>query len=109
MEVTMYARQVSFHLKALTSTFTNTMEKEILPELRKQHGFQDEITFVEPGSREAFAISLWDTKDSAEAYNKNGYPEMLKILAKVSDGNPQLRVFDVSNSTFHKISASVAA
>jgi len=47
--------------------------------------------------------------ENAEAYNKRDYPEMLKLLAEVSDGTPQVRVFDVSNSTFHKIAATVAA
>jgi hypothetical protein len=105
----MYARQVSVHLKAATSAFTNTVEKDILPALRKQKGFQDEITFIEAGGRDAVAISFWDNKDNADAYNKSAYPEMLKLLAQVSDGTPQLRVFDVSNSTFHKIAAAVAA
>jgi len=106
----MFVRQVSIHLKAdVTAAFTNTIEKEILPALRKQQGFQDELTMVVPGGRDAVAISLWDNKENAEAYNKSGYPEMLKLLAKVSDGTPQLRVFDVANSTFHKIAASIAA
>jgi hypothetical protein len=106
----MFARQVSIHLKAdVTAAFTNTVENEILPGLRKQQGFQDELTLVVPGGRDAVAISLWDNKENAEAYNKSGYPEMLKILAKVSDGTPQVRVFDVANSTLHKIAASVAA
>jgi hypothetical protein len=105
----MYARQVSIHLKAVTSAFTNTIEKEILPALKRHKGFQDEITFIEAGGRDAVTISLWDSVENAEAYNKRGYPEILKLLAQVSDGTPQVRVFDVSNSTFHKIATTVAA
>ena len=106
----MFARQVSIHLKAdVTAAFTNTLEKEVLPALRKQPGFQDELTLVVHGGRDAVAISLWDNKENAEAYNKSAYPEMLKILAKVTDGLPQVRLFDVTSSTFHKIAASVAA
>ncbi|HKR30422.1 MAG TPA: hypothetical protein VJT08_08090 [Terriglobales bacterium] len=106
----MFARQVSIHLKAdVTAAFANTIEKEVLPALRKQQGFQDELTLVAPGGRDAVAISFWDNKENAEAYNKSAYPEMLKILGNVTDGPPQVRVFDVTNSTFHKIAASVAA
>ena len=48
------------------------------------------------------AISLWDTKEHAEAYNTAGYPEVLKILDKVLDGTPKVQVSDVISSTVHK-------
>ena len=54
------------------------------------------------------AISLWDTKEYAEAYNTAGYPEVLKILDKVLDGTPKVQVSDVISSTIHK-PAAVAA
>jgi hypothetical protein len=34
---------------------------------------------------------------------------VLKALAKVVEGTPQVRTYQVSNSTFHKIAALVAA
>jgi hypothetical protein len=36
--------------------------------LRKQSGFRDEITFAVPAELDVVAISLWDTKEYAEAY-----------------------------------------
>ena len=56
----MFARHVSMHLKPNTrADLTQTIENEVLPILRKQHGFQDEIVFVAPGSgTELVAISL---------------------------------------------------
>jgi hypothetical protein len=56
--VDMFARKVSMHLKGSVPEFTQTLEREVLPLLRKQKGFRDEITFVAPGGREAFGISL---------------------------------------------------
>jgi hypothetical protein len=73
--------------------------------LRKQKGFQDEITFVVPGGTEAVAISLWDQKLNAEAYGRAVYPQVLRALAKVVEGTPQVQTSEVSNSTFHKIAA----
>ncbi len=106
----MFARNVSMHLKASSlAEFTQLVEKEVIPMLRKQKGFQDEITFAIPGGMDVIAISLWDSKENAEAYNKAGYPEALKSLAKVLDGTPNVRISDVVNSTFHKIAAPVAA
>ena len=106
----MFARRVDMHLKANSvAEFTQRLEKDILPLLRKQKGFQDEITFVGQGGREAFGISLWDTAENAEAYNRGTYPEVTKFLATVVEGSPQVETYDVANSTFHKIAAAVAA
>jgi hypothetical protein len=88
--------------------FTERIEKDILPLLRKQKGFQDEITFVVPGGTDAFAISLWDNKENAEAYNRETYPEVTKILARVVEGTPKVETYEVCNSTFHKVAAAVA-
>jgi heme-degrading monooxygenase HmoA len=86
--------------------FTRTLEKEIIPLLRKQKGFQDEISFVSPERNEAVAISFWDKKESAETYNREKYPEILKTLSKVVEGTPRLETFEVANSTSHEIAAS---
>jgi hypothetical protein len=106
----MFARRVYMHLKPNSvPEFTQRLEKDILPLLRKQKGFQDEITFVGQGGREAFAMSLWDKAENAEMYNRGSYPEVTKILAGVVEGTPQVETYDVANSTFHKIAAAVAA
>jgi len=106
----MFARNVSIHLKPNSvADFTKLIENETLPLLRKQKGFQDEITFVVPGAREAVGISLWDQKENAEAYSRDGYPAVLKALGNVVEGTPQVRTYEVVNSTFHEIAARVAA
>ncbi len=106
----MFARRVSIHLKLNSAAeFTQRIEKEVLPLLRKQTGFQDEITFVGPGGTQAFGISLWENKENADTYNRGTYPEVTKILSKVIEGTPQVETFQVANSTFHKIPATVTA
>ena len=105
----MFARRVNMHLKGNSMPdFTATIEKEVIPMLRKQKGFQDEITFIAPNGREAFGISLWDLAENAETYNRSSYPEVTKILGKFLEGTPRVETFDVTNSTFHKIAAPVA-
>ena len=105
-ESLMYARNVTLHLKANTAPeFTRTLETDVLPLLRKQNGFKDEITFVAPDGAEAIAISLWDRKESADAYGRDTYPEVLKSLAKVIEGTPEVLNYEVANSTCHKIAA----
>ena len=106
----MYARNVALHLKPnMLSDFTNTFDSNVLPILRKQKGFQDEITFAIAGGTDVAAISLWDTKENAEAYNTAGYPEVLKSLDRVLDGTPKVRVSDVISSTMHRTAAGVSA
>jgi heme-degrading monooxygenase HmoA len=106
----MFARNESIRLKPNSvREFTKTLENVIIPLLRKQKGFQDEITFVGQGGREVFAISLWDKAEDAETYNRGTYPEVTKILATVIEGALQIETFNVANSTFHKIAAAAAA
>jgi ribosomal protein S8 len=102
----MYARNVSISLKPNTaSEFTQTLETEILPILRKQSGFLDEITLLDANGKDAIAISLWDRKDSADAYSRDTYALVLKGLSKVVDGTPEVHAYQVANSTYHQIAA----
>ena len=106
----MFARIVTMRLKPNTGAeFTQTIEKRILPMLRKQKGFRDEMTFLMPGGTEAVGISMWDQKEQAEAYNSGAYPEVLRELVKVVDGTPHVQTCEVANSTAHKIAARPAA
>ncbi len=84
---------------------TRLLEKEVIPLLRKQQGFKDEIAFVPSGGTEAVAISLWEQKENADAYSRATYPDVLKATAKVVEGTPQVHTSQVSNSTWHKIAA----
>ena len=105
----MFARNESIRLKPNSvREFTNTLENVVIPLLRKQKGFQDEITFVVPGGTEAVGFSLWDQRENAEAYDRGTYSQVLNALAKVIVGTPKLQAYEVSNSTFHKIAARPA-
>jgi hypothetical protein len=104
----MFARNVSFHLKSNTySDYTRTFENQVLPLLRKQKGFKDEITLSNPGSVDVIAISLWESKGNAEAYNTTTYPEVLKTLARMIDGTPKVQTFEAVTSTFHNVAIAV--
>jgi hypothetical protein len=104
----MFARSVYFHLKSnMLSDYTRTFENEILPLLRKQKGFKEEITLSNPGSLDATAISLWENKANAEAYNTNTYPEVLRKFARMIDGTPKVHTFDAVTSTLHNAPVAV--
>ena len=100
----MFAREVTVNLKPNSQAmFTQTLEKEIIPLLRKANGFQDEITFFAHDGTEAVGISLWDLKENAETYDNGTYPQVLKALDRMVEGTPRVRTYEVSNSTWHKI------
>ena len=96
----MFSRNVSFHLKSnMLSDYTRAFEKDVLPLLRKQNGFKDEITFAGPGGVDVTAISLWENKKDADNYNASMYPQVLKTLARFIEGTPQVHTSDVVTST----------
>lgn len=100
----MFARSVSFHLKpGRAAEFTDLLNKDVIPVLRNQTGFQDEIALVAPDGMDAIGISVWNLKEDAETYARSAYPDVLKSLERVVEGTPQVHTYEVSNSTFHKI------
>jgi heme-degrading monooxygenase HmoA len=102
----MYARQVSLKLKPeAAEKFAQKFEHDVMPLLRKQTGFQDEITLTSREGKEAVGISLWDRKENADAYEKTAYRDVAKLLAPLTDGEARVQTFEVRNSTIHKIFA----
>jgi heme-degrading monooxygenase HmoA len=98
----MFARKVSIQLRPNTlAEFTTTFEQNVVPLLRKQTGFKDEITFAAASGNDVLAISLWDTQQNAEAYGRNGYQDVLKMLGKVIEGTPNVATTEVLHSTFY--------
>src|SRR5690348_18059224 len=106
----MFVRKVTILLKPNSiSKFSRLMEEEVIPTLRKENGFQDELTFFAPSEDAVTSISLWDKASNAEVYSRETYPAVLKKLAALIEGTPKVDTYEVMNSTFHKIAAAVAA
>jgi hypothetical protein len=105
----MFARKVSMHLKlGAAAEFKQKVDTDVIPVLRKQKGFLDEITFLYPSGKEVHAFSLWETAEDAEAYNRQAYPGVAKLLASVIEGAPRVQTYEVLNSSFHRIAAATA-
>jgi heme-degrading monooxygenase HmoA len=106
----MFARFVTMRLKNGNLTeFNRILEKEVIPLLQRQKGFREEIVLTNPNGAEAVAISIWEQKENAESYNREKFPEVQQLLARVLEGNPQVKTYDVSHSTVHKIAAQATA
>ena len=100
----MFARKVSLRLRPGSAVeFSRIVDQKVVPALRGQKGFRDQISFVSAERGEAVSLSFWDRRESAEAYHQGLYPALLESLDGVIDGTPEVRTFAVGNSTVHQI------
>ena len=87
-----------------------TIDDKVLPILKKQKGFVDEMVFVsDKDNNRVLALSFWNTKEEAEQYNRTDYPKVQEAIRPLLDAEPVIRTFDVHTSTTHKIAAGRAA
>jgi hypothetical protein len=102
----MFACKISLQLKAgCVNEFKQKIESEVIPLLRKQKGFLDELTLLYPNGKEVHAFSIWETAEDAGAHHGGVYPLVTNILASIVEGAPRVQTYEVLNSTFHKIAA----
>lgn len=95
-----YARNVSFTVKnGQIDEFKRLMNTEILPLLKKENGFRQDLTIL--GSKTGMSTSVWDDRASAETYNTKTYPQVLKTLGPVLEGTPRVETFDTILSIVH--------
>lgn len=94
-----YARNVHFQIKnGQGAEFNRVIETDVMPLLKKQKGFQEELTLVSP--KETLGISIWEDRKSADEYNTNTYPTVLQKLNPVLEGTPRVETFEVGATTF---------
>jgi hypothetical protein len=85
------------------------MENEIIPLLRKQNGFLDELTLISQSGKEIYAYSFWETSEDAEKYDRTVFKEVTNLLTGLTEGTVRIHTYTVANSTFHKIAAVAAS
>lgn len=103
----MYARMVKGQFKPEKYDFvTNTLEKDVIPLLKKQQGFRDELSFFAKDLNEAYSISFWDNKSDLDRYQRDVYPTVHEKMADAFVTQPTAHEFEVSNSTWYKIHAA---
>jgi hypothetical protein len=85
------------------------MENEIIPLLRLQQGFLDEITLISQSGKEVYAYSFWENSADAERYDKNVFAQVTNLFAGIIDGTLRIHTYMVANSTFHKMAAAIAS
>jgi len=91
------ARNVHFQIKnGKEKEFTTLFGNEVIPLLKKQPGFREEMTLLNING--SLGISVWDDRKSAEAFHTSAYPGILKTLVSVIEGSPTVETYEVANS-----------
>jgi hypothetical protein len=61
--------------------FIRVLKNEVLPILRKQHGFMEMLPlFPENKNEKMITVSLWTEKKDAERYEREWFPKVEEIL-----------------------------
>lgn len=107
----MFTRIVTVRTKSgKMKELTNTVSEKVLPILRKQPGFVDEITLVSSTEPERMvSLSFWNTEADAQRYQRDNYSTVNQIVDPYLQNPPSIETYDVDQSTIHKIVRGKAA
>lgn len=87
------ARSVRFDVATdKNQEFHKLFKNEVLPLLKKQDGFKDELLLVQ--GEHVLAISIWNDVDSARKYESTTYPIVDTTLRPVMSGKPTIETFN---------------
>lgn len=82
--------------------FLKTFNSLVLPLLKQQDGFVDEILLFEDGTNTGIALSLWNSRKEAEQYQNNVLEKTKSFVEHLLESNVTVRSFEVAASeTFH--------
>lgn len=82
---------------------------KVMPILKSQTGFIDEVLLLsEEDPDQLLALSFWRTREDAEKYNRDQFTKVTDLIRNLTEGPPNVRIFEVEQSTIHKITAKAA-
>jgi heme-degrading monooxygenase HmoA len=88
----------------------NTIDDKVLPILKRQTGFVDEIVIVSDAEpNHILALSFWNTREDAQRYEREQFETVQKTVQHLMEAAPVVRTFNVHTSTAHKLAAEKAA
>jgi len=107
----MFTRVVELTTKSGKSKeLASSINEKVVPILKRQRGFVDEIVLVSDTEPErVLGISFWNTKQDAELYHREQFPQIQDSVRHLLEGEPVVRTFDVNTYVGHKITAGKAA
>ena len=92
---TQIARSVRFPIVAGKKVeFTKLFNDKVLPLLRSQDGFKNEIMMI--NDDHVIGVSVWSGSDSLQKYATVTYPKVEQILSSLMSGKPQIENFELT-------------
>src|SRR5262245_61091652 len=101
----MFTRVVQVRAKTGKARDLSTaVNEKVLPILKKQPGFVDEITLLSTTEPESIlALSFWDSESDAEQYQREQFPNVTQIISQFLENPPRVQTFNVDIFTTHNI------
>lgn len=89
--------------------FLHVFNGRVLPLLKKQNGFVDEMLLFEEGTNTGIALSFWKSRKDAEHYHQNVFEKAKDHVEYMIDGRVTVRTFEVVASETFQIRSREAA
>jgi heme-degrading monooxygenase HmoA len=89
--------------------FMKVWESQILPTLKAQKGYVDEILLMRDEAQEGVGVSIWQTKADADRYYNEVFPQQTAKVSDMLSGTPKVRGFNVEHADIFDISERKAA
>jgi quinol monooxygenase YgiN len=107
----MFTRVVELTSKSGKSKeLANTVNEKVVPILKKQHGFVDEMVVISNAEPNLIlGISFWNSQADADEYHREQFPKIHDSVRHLLETDPVVQTFDVHTSTTHRIKAGEAA
>jgi len=88
----------------------NIIREKILPILRNQTGFVDEITLVSDQHPDrVVSLSFWKSREDAQRYQSQQFQTIVNLIRNHLESDPRVETYDLESSTVHNIAAGKAA
>jgi heme-degrading monooxygenase HmoA len=107
----MFARVVAVNTKeGKARQLAKTIQEQILPILKSQPGFVDEIVLISvTDPDQVLALSFWESQKDAERYTHEQYSRINELISHLVSSAPVSRTFNVDAFSSHNVRAGEAA
>jgi hypothetical protein len=106
----MFTRIVECEIKKdKLADLRHTLNNTVLPAIQKQPGFVDVIEACDPGTGQFQCMTLWKSRDDADRYGRELFPEHAQKLQSLINGEATVKTLAVETSSVHRIAAGKAA
>jgi heme-degrading monooxygenase HmoA len=89
--------------------FVKAWESQILPTLKAQKGYVDEILVFRDEETEGVGLSFWKTKADADRYYNDVFPMQTDRVGNLLADIPKVRSFNVEHADVFNIATTKAA